>query len=317
MRVSKRDRKKPLIPDEMFQIFSRNADVPQLSKQPTFKEFDIVHQKVISNIKSTTTFIQSDVKNEKAAERIVKTNFVMKQHLKYIKEKQQKLKKWSEEFQDDVAMYEMAKMAYVIRRDQLKTNEIFKSLLNVQDGKSVKIPVLTSLVEATPRTWTPHTDEYLAKKQAREKQSRKKLINKAGSETLQQLEDTIDTLKKANSDILKLEKTLKATAEMPKRRAPIVDQFKDLQIKTDNAITKADQCTAKTQAEISEFKKVLKMELIDDTKVDRCDSDDIYDEPERDHGEPTEFRKALIEYRKYREMVIPLVDDRVSECICM
>lgn len=92
MRVSKRDRKKPLIPDEMFQIFSRNADVPQLSKQPTFKEFDIVHQKVISNIKSTTTFIQSDVKNEKAAERIVKTNFVMKQHLKYIKEKQQKLK---------------------------------------------------------------------------------------------------------------------------------------------------------------------------------------------------------------------------------
>lgn len=167
-------------------------------------------------------------------------------------------RKWNEEFQDDVAMYEMAKMAYVIRRDQLTTNEIFKSLLNVQDGKSVKIPVLTSFVEATPRTWTPHTEEYLAKKQAREKQGRKKLLNKAGSETLQQLEDTIDTLRKANADLLKLEKTLKATAEMPKRRAPIVEQFKDLQIKTDNAITKADQCTTKTQSEISEFKKVLK-----------------------------------------------------------
>lgn len=60
-----------------------------------------------------------------------------------------------------------------------------------------------------------------------------------------------------------------------------------------------------------------RMELIDDTKVNRCDSDDIYDEPERDYGEPTEFRKAIIEYRKYREMVIPLVDDRASECICM
>mmetsp|Transcript_12623 Transcript_12623/g.18556 ORF Transcript_12623/g.18556 Transcript_12623/m.18556 type:complete len:314 (+) Transcript_12623:82-1023(+) len=313
MRKIKRNKKTQIIPDEIAQLFSRTEE-PQMNKQPSLKEFNTLHQKVVSNVKSTTKYIQNDVANERAGERIVKTNFVIKQHLKYVKQRQQKLKKWEEEFEDEVAKYEMAKMACVIRRDQLTTDEVFQSLLNLKCTKSVKIPVLTRILEATSRTWAPHTDEFMAKKRRKEKQPRNKVSNNEPSSetTLQQLEDAIDTVKKANMDILKLENKLRATAELPKRRDPIVDQFKDLQTKTNESITQTDKLIRKTKSEISKFLQILTVELID-----RDEIDNIFDKSNSDFEEPTEFRKAISEYKKYRGMIIPLVEEDQSECICM
>jgi len=323
MRFQKKNRNK-IITDEVVQLFSRSepTKVDKPEKNVTLKEFQAIHQKVIADIRTTTKYIKQDYENAKVRGKITRTNYVIKTHWKYIREKEARLKKQVKEFEDELAKYDMVKMKYVIRRDFLKSNEDFQNKLKDADQK--KQGVVTSMKnlissKVTAKTWSPHSEDYLSeKKPLGASEDHKKRYGKQSRGSIQ-LADAIDTLTKALIDIPKLESKLNATTEMPRRQNPLIHQFNDLISKCNQTIQKIDRESKKLISEWTELFDTLNVELIEHdliNEIQENEEDRLFGGLPLEPTDRTEFGKAIIEYKKFRGKVISFVEEDVKCDMC-
>jgi len=95
MRFQKRKRNK-ILPDDFVQFFSRAKSGPvkgeKVEKHWSLQDFKAIHQKVIDDIKNTTKYLKNDDVKDKVRDKIIKTNYIIKTHWKYISDKETRMR---------------------------------------------------------------------------------------------------------------------------------------------------------------------------------------------------------------------------------
>jgi len=331
MRFQKRKRNK-ILPDDFVQFFSRAKSGPvkgeKVEKHWSLQDFKAIHQKVIDDIKNTTKYLKNDDVKDKVRDKIIKTNYIIKTHWKYISDKETRMRAQLLKYEDKIAKYEMAKLKYITRRDFLKGNKEFQNMLNEADQE--KQGVITSMKriissKVSPKKWAKHSEDYISEKNSRAvSEDRRKSYEKSSRESLL-LSSALDTLTKAEVDMPELERKLNARIEMPRRQNPIIQQFNDLVSKCDQTVQKIDRDCKQQISGQSELVDILVTELMEYDLINdieaETEEDRIFGDLSVGLVKRTAFGKAIEEYKKFRGKVIPLVEEednvKCTLCMCM
>eukprot|EP00545_Synedropsis_sp_CCMP1620_P003642 CAMPEP_0119008752 /NCGR_PEP_ID=MMETSP1176-20130426/3912_1 /TAXON_ID=265551 /ORGANISM="Synedropsis recta cf, Strain CCMP1620" /LENGTH=276 /DNA_ID=CAMNT_0006961147 /DNA_START=33 /DNA_END=863 /DNA_ORIENTATION=- len=242
-------------------------------------EFLGVHNQVISFVREATTYIQRDKDNEKVKVRIEETDGKIKEHKGFLKTTGSKVKADAKNYDATIVeKYEKLKSTYVTKRDGLANDEGFQTML--EEGAKKKQSILKSMKKMvkgkpTQKKWSPHADGY-----------------EPSSTSDDDFADAFDTLAKANADLPKIQQELEATIDLPKRQLPLIKEYNDLLLQTDQVLAQIGPIIESRQADWQNYVQAVEAELVDGKeKV----------------AKPTMFMEAVSEYKKIRTKVAPLV----------
>jgi len=256
--------------------------VPDRSKVPTIEEFTISHEHVISKIQDATKYIQEDQDNGKVRTCILETDNFIKDHLGFINGQSAEVKSHASDFFRHANVYESEKLKFEEKRDALSNDDDFQKMLEKASKKRRSIVRRKTSI----KTWNPHTESH-------------------GSNPQFEFGDAVDILEKANTDLPRLERDIRAITKSPKRQAPLVQEFLDLIKKTNETLEVNDPSIEKRSTHWRTYIEILNAEVGTEEEIKSSES-------------ITEFKKTISEYKEIRNKKAPTVgEEKQTNCICM